>query len=261
MIVLLFFASLLWSEEVTIIKQWHLSPGQQTLDTEASKKLPQFTNQRAIYDKILKMAESGKVITVISEGCEGDVNKANHYGWDLEKLENKKASSEFADILAFTPVKLKVKLGSKVKIVCSDSDELMKKNSLAFSNLRAFSGYYSRLKQFKDKDKKNYSAYEESLFSKQKDKIGKVDAINYAREKALESIGEIKKYIDERNQKIIENAKALLGEDPVVIVGGLHAKGLVEEMKKKNIKFNVFVPDGYREEDEGLLQSLESQFK
>ncbi|OQW49280.1 MAG: hypothetical protein A4S09_12250 [Proteobacteria bacterium SG_bin7] len=255
MLFTLFCFQIALADEVTIIKQWHLSPGVKTIDVEASKKLPQFTNQKNIYLKLAKMLDE-KPVTIVSEGCSQEISKEAHYGWSIENLSKKKASADYSDILAFTPVKLKVKYGEKAKIVCADDEVLMKKNLLAFSDLRAFSGFYTRLKQFKDTDKASYKRYEAALFDKEKEKIGKVDALKFAREKALNALAEIENYIENRNKKFVEGVKKTLSENPVLIVGGLHAKGLVTLFEKENIKFSVIVPEGYNEADEKLLESL-----
>lgn len=248
------------AQEVTIVKQWHLAPGAKTTDIEASKKLPQFANQKSIYLKLAKMLDE-KSLTIISEGCTQEISKDSHYGWDVETLNEKKGFADYSEILAFTPAKLNVKYGQKAKIVCADDEDLMKKNLLAFSDLRAFAGFYGRLKQFHATDPASYKRYEAALFDKEKEKIGKVDAVKFAREKALAAVTEVEKYIDKRNEKFVEAAKKNLAENPVLIAGGLHAKGLADLFKKANIKFSIVVPEGYNESDEKLLEALKQELE
>jgi hypothetical protein len=254
---LLLLFNVAYTQEILVIKQWHLPPEAKTIDIESSKKLPQFTNQKAIYEKIAGMGT--KTVTIISEGCAGDITKDSHYGWDYQKLAAKKDTPEFKEILAFNPAKLKAQLGDKANIVCADSEELMKKNLLAFSDLRAFTGYYIRLKQFKGKNEKNYAMFEKALLEKE-GKLGKVDAIAYAKEKALNAIAEVERLIEERNQKFVAAAKETLAANPVIVIGGLHAKGIVKALEKEKIKFSIFVPEGYKESDENLIETLRAQF-
>ncbi len=245
--------------DVLIIKQWHLAPGTKTLDVEASKKLPQYTNQKAIYTKLIALA-ADKKLTLITEGCSGDISKNEHYGWNYKTLKQKKNESVFADILAFTPAKLKAQLDAKINVVCADNEDLMKKQLLAFSDLRAFVGYYSRLKEFKGKNEKSYALYEKALLDKE-GKVGKVDAVAYAREKAVAAMDEVEKLIEERNQKFVAAAKEALAANPVIVVGGLHAKGIQAHFEKEKIKYTVFSPEGYKEADENLTESLRALLK
>ena len=249
------FQFLAFAQEVTIVKQWHLSPGANTENIFKSKELPQYQNQKDIYQKLIEKISKGPV-TVITEGCAGDVKKANHYGWGEEKLKLKLDNSDYTDILAFLPLKLILKFPDKVVALCADDETLMKQNQLAFSDIRGFLGYYTRLKEFKGKDQKKFELFEKSLLEKEKNKLGQIDAIKYAQSRALDKIKEAKELIEKRNEKIIAAIEASLSSSPYVIVGGLHAKGLVERLKSKQIKFNVVTPNGYQEKDEKLFDEL-----
>src|SRR5687767_967041 len=58
---------------VHIFKQWHLSPATRTKDVEASKKLPQFENQTAIYKQLKTWIAAATIKTVFAEGCSGEI--------------------------------------------------------------------------------------------------------------------------------------------------------------------------------------------
>lgn len=254
-IIFFLFPFFAFAQEVTIIKQWHLSPGANTENIFKSKEMPQFQNQKDIYEKLADKTLKGPV-TVITEGCAGEVKKTNHYGWSEEKLKAKISNADYPDILAFLPLKLTLKFPDKVVAVCADDDVLMKQNQIAFSDIRGFLGYYTRLKEFKGKDQKKFELYEKSLFEKEKEKIGKVDAVKYAQSKAVEKIEEAKGLIERRNEKIMASIEASLSSSPYVIVGGLHAKGLSDKLKSKQIKFSIVTPSGYQEKDEKLFDEL-----
>ncbi|MDZ4661567.1 MAG: hypothetical protein SGJ18_08100 [Pseudomonadota bacterium] len=257
-IFILLFTFSLKGEEVILIKQWHLSPGEKTTDIAASKLRPQFTNQLDIYYKLTELVNSREKLTLIQEGCEGEVTKTTspeHYGWSYESLSRHKDTKDFRDILAFMPVKMIVKFDDKVRAICSDTKELIKKSLLAFSDLRGASGFYLRLKEFKaKKDDKNYKAYEAAAIPK--DKLGKVDAIEFERGKVLESIKNIEDSLAERNNLVLALVKKTLKDNPVVVIGGLHVKDLTQKFKKEGIRFTIYSPKGYEDQDELLLEKF-----
>ena len=257
-LITLLFTLFAKGEEVLVIKQWHLSPGTKTTDIAAGRKLPQFTNQLDIYYKLTELVNGRSALTLIQEGCEGEVtnsSKLDHYGWTYELLRPQKESKDFRDILAFMPLKMKVKFDDKVRALCSDTKELIKKSLLAFSDLRGSSGFYQRLKEFKAKnDDKNYKSYEAAAVPK--DKLGKVDAIEYERGQMLKSIKDIEDSLAERNDLIVDLVKKTIKDNPVVVIGGLHVKDLTEKFKKEKIRFTIYSPKGYEEQDELLLEKF-----
>ena len=58
---------------ITLIKQWHASPATQTTDVTASRDLPQYKNQKEIYDYLVGEIESKGTITLIVEGCQAEL--------------------------------------------------------------------------------------------------------------------------------------------------------------------------------------------
>src|SRR6185437_3063520 len=71
---------------IWFFKQWHLAPSVNTSDIEKSKTLPQYENQTAIYDQLKTWISSGKLKTVIAEGCSGEMTPktdAHFNGWNM----------------------------------------------------------------------------------------------------------------------------------------------------------------------------------
>ncbi|MFN8371025.1 MAG: hypothetical protein U0T83_10435 [Bacteriovoracaceae bacterium] len=247
-----------FASNVTVYKQWHLLPNQNTLDIEASTKLPQFESQKDIYKKIKKMVEDKKTFIIISEACEGVIDenfKDAQYGWSYKKLKAELKNPKYEDIMAFIPLKLKVYFGSKIEIICGDSNKLLKKNNLELSNLRGYFGFFIRLAENKDKNKAKFKLYAEKLI-----KIGKLKAnanvMDFARKKSLHSMKNVLTTIKERNEYLLKSIEKNLKKNPVVIVGGLHTEDLSNKLTSKKINYELNVPLGYQEQDTILLGKI-----
>lgn len=245
--------------KIYIIKQWHLSPNQSTLDVNKSQQLPQFYNQKDIYLKAKKMIENGSQV-IIAEGCEGEINDdfdLKFNGWGIKELKERKDLSDYPDILAPVPMKLKVLYGDKIKVLCGDNLGLIKKNNLAFSDTKAFSGFFQRLYYYKNIDTTAYEKYVKALANTVDLKSGD-DPIVIAREKTLESITKFEHYISSRNahflKKIINNLK----KNPILIIGGLHVPGLERELKKARLNYDIITPEDYPEDDFELLRQVKN---
>ncbi len=250
--------------KVILIKQWHLSPKAQTLDIEKSKKRPQFVNQVDIYKYLLSQYKNKKISLILSEGCEGEItNKFNlaHNGWSYKKLHNKINDPIYKDILALVPLKVKVKLGNKIKVLCGDSSILMEQNALAFSELRGFSNFAIALIQAKKKkNTKKFELYKKTLFQGEKNPK-KLDAISFAKLKASESLSVALKLIKARNDKFIDVIKKNKSSNMAVVIGGLHVDDLSMKLKKLNIPYEVYTPKGYKNVELSLLQTLNKFLK
>jgi hypothetical protein len=248
------------SSSLTIVPQRHLTPGANTLDIPSSRELGPFKNQRAIYDYLVGEQKKKGKITVIVEGCQeslNEIDKEKMYGWSNKALAAIKENDSFADALAHVGQKLKVKLGDKVQIICGDTKALVKKNLLALSEVRAFIGIYSRLLQYKGKDKKKYDAYAGLIY---KD-VGstKVDALKVSKEKAIEAIAEFERILNERNRRFIETARKHRNESPYMVIGGLHIPHLQAELNSQGQQATVKRLQGYEQSDEKLLATLRKE--
>jgi hypothetical protein len=242
--------------KVTIIKQWHLSPHESTKDIEASKKLPQYENQINIYNTSLDLIEKGSEV-VIAEGCEkvDTFYKSSFNGWDLGALKTTDKLVGIQSVLAPVPLKLKARLGDKIEIVCGDNDKIIKQNNLAFSDLKGYVNFYQRLMEYKNKDQKSYDKYRKALNNIVDIKEGQ-DAIIIARNLALKSLALFQKHIEDRNLYFLKKIIDHRGENPILIVGGLHVKGIAAKLKEAELDFEIIEPKGYPKEEDRLIDDL-----
>ena len=102
--------------KITIIKQWHLAPGKDASDVEASKKLPQYLNQVEIY-KLLESKIHEKPV-IVAEGCEGNLNEEEKFnGWSIIDLKAKVKDPDYVHIMAPVFMKIKAKYPQST-VVC-----------------------------------------------------------------------------------------------------------------------------------------------
>lgn len=248
----------LHSKEVFIYKQWHLGAKVITTNIERSKKLAQFKNQQDIYKRVVKKIKSGASRVIIGEGCEGVIDskfKYIHNGWGYNNLLKHAHLENYQDIMALLPLKVGVKFKKEISAICGDSDLLIKKHALAFSNLRAFSGYLMRLLENKN-NPKIFKAYADSLL---KNKGG--DPLKYARVKSLESLENIKMYTAKRNNKFIQQIIKNIDKNPMVIIGGMHIPDLRNKLDALKLKYTIITPSDYVEKDFELFLSIETILK
>jgi len=253
---------------VTIFKQWHLAPTMVTIDVEKSQLVPQYKNQKQIYTDVLKLIDEGKTSFIIAEGCEGVIDskfKYKHNGWNYSELEFLKQTSTYPDIMAHIPLKLKVIRPDKIKAVCADDDGLIKKNTLAFSDLRAFVGFVHRLTDFKNKnDTDGFKKYSESLYKITNINAKKEpDAIKIAKKEGLKALKAMQELIAKRNKKFISLAEQNIKLNPVIIIGAMHAEGISKELQKQHIAVKTITPEDvdYAEELEHDLNKIKKIFE
>jgi hypothetical protein len=178
------------TKTIALLGQYHLSGKTITTDIEASKKLPQFNNQKSIYLVIDEWVKQKKLNLLISEGCEGEINqdfKTVFNGWDYSSLKKLKESKSFKDVLSLVPLKIEAKYDEAIKTVCGDNQLLIKEHQLIFSDLKGYVGFFSRLKQSQP-GTKMYLAYLQALEESEKKKIAK--PIEYLKKKILNIIDE-----------------------------------------------------------------------
>lgn len=256
-LVLFVLASCSRKGKVYIIKQWHLSPSESTIDIEKSKDLPQYDNQIDIYNKSLKLIVDGSKI-VIAEGCEGEIESKfapKFNGWGMQDLIQRKEKHDFVDILAPVPMKLKAFYGDKLKVVCGDNIELIKKNNLAFSDTKAFSGFFQRLSYYQDNDLKSYHKYLMAFKNVVSLKDGD-NPILIAKNKAMKSLNQFGQYVESRNLFFLKKIIAEIKNNPIVIIGGLHIPGIVKKLKEEKIEYEVITPVDYPKNEYGIFSEL-----
>ena len=250
------FAGCQQTGKVTIVKQWHLSPGQNTTAVEASKSLPQYRNQRAIYELLEKRLAKGHV-TMVAEGCEGEINSSFapvFNGWSMDALKKSAQSSEFSSIMAPVGMKVEAKFPAKARVLCGDNLADIEANKLAMSDLRGYAGFFQRLVSAKDHPEK-FNAYKKSLEEISKQQIS--DPIGYSRDKALSALKLSKELIEKRNHAFLEVSRSHIGENPIIVIGGIHAQHLGDLLAKEGIDYEVITPEGYSEHDQELYSLLE----
>jgi hypothetical protein len=244
-------------KKVYLIKQWHLSPDKNTSDLERSKLLPQYSNQIDIYNRLIELKNKKISNFVIAEGC-SDINKyfgSKFNGWNLELLKEREILGDLDDVLAPVPMKMKAKFGKNIDVICGDDLDLIKKNNLAFSNMKGFSSFYERLKHFKYLDEEKYNKYLKA-FKETTDIPKGEDPVLVAKNKTLASLKEIELYIEKRNLKFLEQIISNIDENPSVVIGGLHIPSLIKSLKELDIDFEVITPLDYPAGDEKLFRAL-----
>jgi len=244
-------------KKVYLIKQWHLSPSEITTDLIKSKQLPQYINQIDIYDRLIDLKIKRISSLVIAEGCSNIESYFNSKfnGWNLELLKERENLGDLDEILAPVPMKMKAKFKKDITVVCGDDLDLIKQNNLALSNLKGFSGFYEKLKYFKNVDQEKFNKYLKAFKETTTIADGE-DPILVAKNKTLASLENIKFLIEKRNIKFLEKITANIDENPSVVIGGLHIPSLSKSLKKLGIEFEIITPLNYPADDEKLFVQL-----
>lgn len=241
-----------------IIKQWHPSPSVDTRNIQASKSIPQYQNQKEIYDYLSNRVKTQKSNLLIVEGCESgkkiDENfQPSFNGWNMHSLSKVSTSDNYNEIMTALPLKLKAKFPNEVTAICADNEILMKNNQLAISDARGYVGFYIRLKQ-NASDPKKFSNYKKALEETQKVEVA--DPIGYSKAHTIKSLESFNHYVQQRNALFAQAIKKHINENPILIVGGLHAKDLINQLKAEGIETEVITPKGYPESSDRLAEDL-----
>ncbi len=248
------------AKKVYLIKQWHLSPNESTLDIENSKHSPKYKNQLEIFQKMERLLKLKKSNLVIAEGCEESSKYFldNFNGWTLERLKKKK--NKIDEILAPVPLKMKAKYSNGVEIECGDNLSLVKENNLAFSELKGFTSFYQRLSEYRHKDFKKYEKYKRAFLNMIPLKKGEI-AEEIAREKAILELDKFQALIKQRNNYFFKKIKKHLSQNPTVIIGGLHVNDLSRRLELAEIDYEIITPKSYPEEEDSLIKNLRRLLK
>ena len=252
-----------YSGKVTIIKQWHASPGVDTRNIQASKSMPQYENQKEIYDYLKNRIKTQKINFLIVEGCESGIEINENFqqsfnGWNMLSLEKASLNKNYDDIVTALPLKLKAKFPKEVTALCADNESLLKKNQLAISDARGFIGFYFRLKEHAA-DSHKFLTYKKALEGTQKIEI--VDPIGYSKDHTIKSLENFNLYIQQRNTLFAEAIKKNINKNPILVVGGLHSTDLINQLKTEGIEIEVITPKGYPDSSEKIVQVLLKQLE
>lgn len=245
---------------VTIVKQWHPGPTIDTTNISESKRLPTYQNQIEIFENMNKYLKLFKANIVLVEGCEGEINSRfsdEFYGWSMKKLKEMRSSKQYSEILAHIGMKLEVKYGNKLQVLCADNKKKIEQQLLVFSDLRAYAGYYSRLvgtQKTMSPDK--YMAFANSLLGSDFPLV--ISPEQYAKSIALDKLSEFSKLNNQRNKSFARLIKKNLKSNPIVIIGGLHAKNLASELDNEKIRYNIINPKGYPLREDNIIPLIEA---
>jgi hypothetical protein len=229
--------------QVVLIPQWHFSP---QVDTRRQNfKQPQFENQFAIF-KQLELLKDRSVWVV--EGCEGEITKGfgpAFNGWGLKDVEAElKRDGNIDLVMTHIGLKGEALYQDKLRVVCGDSNKLVKEHLTALSDIRGLVGYRLRIDQLRNEPSRRAS-YIESVQGSLKISKGTSDAETMRRldDAIRQSIVRYKALVNERNEFFVKSIVSTK-EKSAVIIGALHIEDLEKRMKKANIKYVLFVPKG-----------------
>lgn len=245
--------------KVTLIKQWHASPSAQTTDVTASRDLPQYKNQKEIYDYLVAEIERKGAITLLVEGCQAELPVEKGFvavnGWSYDLLKGYSSRRDYADIITSIPLKLRAKYPQQVKAICADDMKLIAENQRALSDAKGNLGFYIRLSEAKA-GTVMFKRYHQALEEAHKKKTN--DPINSALEQGRIELANFRQLISERNTLFFKMLVKYRSENPILIVGGLHTDELMQELTLAQVETILITPDDYPEESERILLDLET---
>jgi hypothetical protein len=246
------------TKHVWIFKQWHLSPG---VDTTKVKVVPQEENQTAIFEQLDQWIKDKGMHTIISEGCSGFIDEKfsqKFNGWNYASLEKISSTENFKNIVTLVPLKLEAKYNKKIQVPCGDDENLIKEQSLAFSDARGSVGFLIRLKQFKEKPDQAKPYLENVIkLDHLPEKTSLDEGVKHLQEDLKKSVIKIKEGFEKRNAKFVATIKSQSDTDMALVIGGIHGKALVSLLNEANIDCTVIEPKGYHSDDEKILADLD----
>jgi hypothetical protein len=243
---------------VIVVPQWHLSA--QTNTQVSSANLPQSENQRAIYRQLAEWSENGTIKTVIVEGCEGEIvdgYQERFNGWTLAELQQLTAEA-LDSTMTHVGLKLKAKLGNKIKVVCGDSNELVKRHQLILSDLRGFVGFKIRIEEFVNDIRKraDYVATVRDLL-KMPAQSDEIDVLAKLDEELRRKLGEFNEVLIARNSAFVAKAKS--ETKPVsIVIGAIHVDDLLKQLSEAKLETVTFTPKGLKGDEAQLLGDVQA---
>jgi hypothetical protein len=249
---------------VTIIKQWHASPSKESRYIEESLLWPEYPNQREIYDYLEAKIINKEPLFLLAEGCQEGASVERGFtkpvnGWSFKDLRDSSLHSRYPDIISSIPLKLKAKYAQSIEAYCADDLQLIHKHQLSLSDAKGYIGFYLRLKQFQSKDVKSFLKYKQALEQSEKQTIN--EPVRYTKEKALKALEAFQKLLLERNAIILKNITRNLKHNPILVVGGLHAQDLMDQLTLAGVKTQVITPSHYPQNSENLIQELKNKLE
>ncbi|MBK9294571.1 MAG: hypothetical protein IPM57_09020 [Oligoflexia bacterium] len=249
---------------VWVFKQWHLLPSDNTKEFP-DKVYPQRENLTSIYKQLNKWVSEEVVKTVFAEGCTGEMTllfDTKFNGWSMSDLQAKSESENYQKIIGHVPMMIEAKYGDKVKTVCGDDEGLIKDQNLLFSDLRAAIGFLTRLEKFEkypEKQKPYLEAIQKAYGLNRK--LKGESARDFLKSEIKKLISKIEKGIVQRNKSFMKAVLNTSFDNAVMVIGGIHAKDIKNQLQKNKINCTVVEFKGYDYEEEELLRKIHTYFK
>jgi len=243
---------------VFVASQWHLSPSVST-KIGSPKRIPQEENQVALYNQIAAWVQNKGLRFVIVEGCEGEIEDSfdkSFNGWSLQDL-GELQESERVYIMTHIGLKLKARFKQKLRVICGDSEKLIKDHLLALSDLRGLLGFRMRLESIKKEKPDQLESY---LVSVRK-VVGLSSNENYEvvirriEEEMRKSFQRYQTLINERNQFFVKAAER--HRPAVIVVGALHVENLKAELEKEGTSVAIYTPKGLVGDEGNVMKQFE----
>ena len=235
-----------------MIPQWHLSPQTNTQDSPRGN--PQDENQFAIFAQLSQWIDDKNILTVIVEGCEGEIKEGfatRFNGWTLKELEQLPNES-LQRIDTQIGLKLKAKYKDQINVICGDDAKLIKHNLLTLSDLRGLLGFKIRIEEAKNNPMKQagYAAAASEVV-----KLPKQTPVAQVSKKLDSEIqaklDEFEAVIHRRNEVFASGVQANNHEKPVaVVIGAIH----IDDLKSQTPGSVVYTPKGLKGDETELLR-------
>jgi len=183
-------------------------------------------------------------------------------GWNIKDLGAISKEKNYDEIVTLIPLKIKGKYHDKVKVYCADDEKIIQKQNSSLSDARGSIGFLTRIEQLKNDPTRLKPFLAKAIELDHLPANSSADTVIKKLTSDLkEEIEKVKKGIDERNQVFFKAIKNNQAQDSALVVGGLHAEGIVKLLKEGQIDCTVVEPKGYRADDEKIFSVFGSDRK
>lgn len=245
---------------IWIFKQWHLGPMVNTKENPKPGVLPQSRNQTSIYLQLEEWVKTKRLAELYAEGCEGEINSDSKFrvnGWDYESLKKISSETVYPEVLSSVPLKIEAKYGTAIRTLCGDDNALVSENSLAFSDARGAIGFLSRLEQYQADPVRAKTYLEGAIQAFKMPASSTIDqAITRSRKELKAAVVRIQDGISKRNRHFVQLLKKSEKAEAALVIGGIHADGLVKLLDDEGVGCAVVEPTGYQNDELDLLEKL-----
>ncbi len=243
---------------VMVVKQWHLPP--QTVTKGFKERYPHEKNQSAIYISLVDKMKAKKLDLVVSEGCEGEINDEFapvFNGWSIYDLKKIAQTKSFQKTLAPIPMKLEARFGDKLDTFCGDNEKLIQEGNLRLSNLRGWAGYYGRLMEKDEPEKKQPFVESAAALLKESKDSTPEQLLPKIKEKLKSELEAFNKSLADRNDLFVKTLQGHTFKNAAIVIGGLHANNLKDKIEAAGFGCDIWEPMGYAREDEQLISEFQ----